>query len=281
LTAHETATRLTSNPRSLPGWTSAAGLLSEAKNVLSEEPQLLEIKAEKVLFVGDTHGDLESSLKAYMVSRREDTYLIFLGDYVDRGPEQLENIFFLLSLKILEPDRVFLLRGNHETSLANFYYNFYSAVTGRYGGPAYDFFAEVFAQMPYAAIINGETLALHGGIAKGLNRLGDISILPKGEMNPSGISMQILWNDPREGVKGFAPSPRGPGIYLFGEDVFNRFMSANKLKTMVRGHEYFPQGYRWIFGKRLLTVFSCRWYPGINPAAVLLGPDGVEILSLA
>jgi hypothetical protein len=40
--------------------------------------------------------------------------MLFQGDYVDRGPHQIEVISYLLALRVLFPKQVILLRGNHE-----------------------------------------------------------------------------------------------------------------------------------------------------------------------
>ena len=73
---------------------------------------------------GDTHGNLEDlhffsdhiwKLGVSLTAGQ----LLFLGDYVDRGLSSLEVVAYLLALKCLEPQKVWLLRGNHETRDVN------------------------------------------------------------------------------------------------------------------------------------------------------------------
>lgn len=75
---------------------------------------------EKALVIGDIHGMYEK-LEAMLVHwRPQEEMLIFLGDYVDRGPQNLEVLGKLQDLQLNYPDQVILLRGNHEQMLINY-----------------------------------------------------------------------------------------------------------------------------------------------------------------
>ncbi|MEM2373821.1 MAG: metallophosphoesterase, partial [Thermoproteota archaeon] len=90
-------------------------ILDKVKPIFEKEPSLIKVKTKKAVFIGDTHGDFESSKYVFDNFDPKQYTLIFLGDYVDRGPQQLKNVTFLFQKKLETPDKVILLRGNHET----------------------------------------------------------------------------------------------------------------------------------------------------------------------
>ncbi len=82
----------------------------------------------QILFHADLHGDIHA-LRRYLRQyididtdfklKDPNLYMIFLGDYVDRGACGTEVLYTLMRLKIANPDRVFLTRGNHEDYAIN------------------------------------------------------------------------------------------------------------------------------------------------------------------
>lgn len=66
--------------------------------------------------IGDIHGEpshLFKLLSCFPKLTRQDT-LVFLGDYLDRGPQSREVIEYLMTLPSRTEAKVVCLRGNHE-----------------------------------------------------------------------------------------------------------------------------------------------------------------------
>lgn len=77
-------------------------------------------KYNKLSFIGDIHGCF-SSLQQYTKDcLQDDTFYVFIGDYIDRGIENDKVIKFLL--KIADKENVCLLEGNHEKYLTDYAY---------------------------------------------------------------------------------------------------------------------------------------------------------------
>ncbi|WP_433762017.1 metallophosphoesterase family protein [Nocardia sp. CA-135398] len=69
--------------------------------------------------MGDLHGmdaELRAILRAYLGKR----HLVFLGDYVNRGPHSHEVIELLVDATKRWPDLITTLRGNHDQSVLNY-----------------------------------------------------------------------------------------------------------------------------------------------------------------
>ena len=106
--------------------------------------KLVAPPGSELIFHGDFHGDIRSfistlewlnrsgRMKGFQITR-PNTYMIFLGDYTDRGAYGVEVIYTLLRLKLANPNRVFFVRGNHEDFQLTARYGFLKEVRAKYG----------------------------------------------------------------------------------------------------------------------------------------------------
>ena len=78
---------------------------------------------KRIYAIGDIHGCREELDDLLTIIAEEESgaerQLIFLGDYVDRGPDSHGVLERLIELKRSEPDAVFL-KGNHEAIMLDF-----------------------------------------------------------------------------------------------------------------------------------------------------------------
>lgn len=219
--------------------------------MLNKEPKLIKIKdTKKVIFIGDTHGDLEVSQKVVRDYLKPGNKIVFLGDYVDRGPYSKENLDFLLEQKTKYPSQIFLLQGNHEGyhilpfSPADFW--------ERLNEKEYKKYTSIVKKFPLIVIIKN-IIALHGALPdiKNLDEINQIELGGK-------AWHQITWGDFSEerdeylGIDSFTGRPQ------FSKDYFLKLMKRFDKKILIRSHQ--PCAPQYMFDNRCLTIFSSLTY---------------------
>lgn len=153
----------------------------------------------EVFVCGDLHGSIYSlkrtlwrlRIQGYLGDdfkiRKPNFYMIFCGDYVDRGKDGCEVIYVISKLKTANWNNVFALRGNHEEEISSKKYGFLGAgevgdraeteLMKKFGkDPKFKFDAaeklikEWYSCLPYALFLDNGTNSwiqcCHGGVEK-------------------------------------------------------------------------------------------------------------------
>jgi serine/threonine-protein phosphatase 2A catalytic subunit len=236
-------------------------LCSKVKELFIKEPNI-QIVHCPVTVCGDIHGQFHDLLELFKVGGyAPDTNYLFLGDYVDRGCFSVESVSLLLALKLKYPNRIFLLRGNHESRQTSQMYGFYDECFKKYGNNPgiWNTFMDLFDFLPLCALIENKILCLHGGLSPNIQTLEEINQLDrKQELPHDGPMSDLLWSDPEE-REGWGQSPRGAG-FVFGGDISSKFNFTNKLSLIVRAHQLMQGGYQFIHDNNVCTIFSAPNY---------------------
>jgi len=232
----------------------------------------------RLAVIGDIHGDLYALLNILESTGLEDTTLLFLGDYGDRGFYSVEVYSLLLYLKARYPDNVIMLRGNHEgpDDLPFYPHDLPAMINSRFddGMYIYQRLRLLFNCMYTAALIRGMMLLVHGGVPIHLSTMNDVAYADKNHPSTSFLE-EILWNDPRE-MEGYEESARGYGYY-FGKDVTKHALKVTGTNIIVRSHEPCIDGYRLDHDAQVLTLFSCKEpYGNSNASYMLLRKDDIH-----
>jgi hypothetical protein len=244
------------------------------------------VKLEPVgqaLVVGDLHGDLESLIDILKESdfpkrleESDDSFVIFLGDYGDRGAYSVEVYYVILRLKLLFPKQIILMRGNHEgpDDLTPDPHDLPEQFQARFGAEwteAYRKIRNLFSCMYNAVLVEQRYLMIHGGPSAHTKGIEDLARAqnthPKQE-----LLADMLWSDPSGMIRETSASPRGAGK-LFSEAVTNRVLRMFQVNVLIRGHEPCAEGFKIDHNGRVLTLFSRKGPPYFNAHGAYLDLD--------
>lgn len=162
---------------------------AKTKELLMRESNVVHVKAP-ITVVGDIHGQFYDLIEIFRIGGYcPDTNYLFLGsytptallhrygevkiiwtdrreigDYVDRGMFSVETISLLVCLKLRYPERVHLIRGNHESRGVTQSYGFYTECSRKYGNAnVWHYFTDMFDFLTLSVVIDNQIFCVHGG----------------------------------------------------------------------------------------------------------------------
>ena len=241
--------------------------------------------------IGDIHGNIEDLMSMENSLWRQMPYMVsasylFLGDYVDRGKWGFECVLYLIAFKLLCPNKVTLLRGNHEVRSIQRHYSYYQECLFKYGEviglKVWHLTNKIFDRLPVCAVLDDAIYCAHGGIPRSTSNIEQIrERVPRILFNPqnqSAIAWEILWSDPctlrwfvdiceqknidPEAQSGYIFNVRRGTAFLFNETGAIDFLRSNALTHIIRAHEVAQNGYEFHFGTKCVTIFSSSHYCG-------------------
>jgi hypothetical protein len=253
--------------------------LITAKDEKSGDKAMFLPADENVRYIGDLHGDftaLEFILNKRELEKNPEIRYVFLGDYVDRGPDGLRILIELVKLKKQYPDRVFLLKGNHELEEMNFRDGFLKDLKREYGTRrGLDLWKEIneglFEELPLFLVVEDGTFVVHGNFAVGIidgNKAVGIANL-KYLLATDKFKKQLLWNDPLRKGEIEKCKVIAEGLYSSQRDfhsegcfkVQTNLIDDMEFNLIIRAHEAVSYEEKGVFSKvtgeeRCVTVFS-------------------------
>jgi len=278
-------------------------LIKECKEVIKSQPIVCRVKVPVKIF-GDIHGQYNDLMRFFELWRGPisasaggdiDSFdYVFLGNYVDYGTYNLETICLLMALKVKYPTQIHLLRGSHEVKFMNSELGFSEECAERLNEDitnpesVFETINDLFNWLPLAAIINDKIICIHGGLGNNIKSIQDIESLtrPLVTVNDNQILVDILWSelndhDKELGVrtKLFKEANHILNIYTFDVETVEKFLVANNLELIIRGHECVLDGFERFARGQVITVFSATNHHGTykNAAASIFVHKNCEI----
>ena len=252
------------------------------------------------IVIGDVHSDDQSVVKLldatdfyHKVATDVKIKLIFMGDYVDRGKAHLKTLERILLLKILFPENIYLLRGNHDggkfqedgtiklpyripdqDQLVDYFPKYLEQIINDGRGIEIklleDYFM-LFDHLPYIAFIwteSGVVQCVHGGLPKPffgrdhldftqpydfIETLSMLTCYPELDNAGATILENLMWSDPYNGGEDYKMAYKR---FKFTHEHFNAYAEKIGIWKMLRGHEARAEGFEINHQGLVYTIFS-------------------------
>lgn len=236
------------------------------KPILKNQPNVLHINSPLNIF-GDIHGQFSDMIHFLeMTGLPPAQYFLFMGDYVDRGNNSVEVCALLFAMKIMFPQNISILRGNHECPEVNSMYGFLSECESRYGNEGKQVFNkinDVLCILPLCAIVSEKIFCVHGGISPHLKKIDDINKINRFTPIPDGgLLCDLMWSDPNNSLnETWGMNSRGISC-TYNANAVDTFLTNNNLQLICRAHQLVSDGYKFTHNNKLITVFSAPNYCG-------------------
>jgi hypothetical protein len=219
-------------------------------------------KRSKVCFFGDIHGAIHTLIRSLLrlfvfgyinsdFTLNSDFYIIFLGDLVDRGLYSIEILYLVMKLKILNPNNVYIIRGNHELCSVNYEHGLksnFSKLGVDYVDKLYCKYCYIWTFLPAAIYFREEGTsskyiqACHGGIHKDLEIINkflydnDKIVYVFYMENAIAAANFLQWGDFKSSGDEEPTSKNKKRPICTSLEVIN-YLSKSIIRQVIRGHQ--------------------------------------------
>ena len=273
--------RLSENEKSWKGFLYSEDTFEKNEKACAYVQKLVVAPKSKICFMGDIHGALHSLLrnlwrllvKGYLkdnfeLKDKKKIYMVFFGDYVDRGIYGSEVWYTLARLKLANWDNVILIRGNHEEISICRSYGFFEELKKKYNNGKEA--CNVFRYLPLALFLGSGkkegkksfAQCCHGGINQRyiFNDLRKLNKNTKtGFEKIEDWAKDFSWSDfdyeddiTLDEGGSVRASGRGEGA-LCGRNQTTEYLEDNNIKAFFRGHQHH------FYGLKMLSENKSHW----------------------
>ena len=206
-------------------------IIDKSLQIIKDQKALVELDVPLKIY-GDIHGQYYDLLRIFDHFDFPDKInYLFLGNYIDFGKQSLGVICLLLSYKIKYPEKITLLRDNHESSVVSRINGFYDECKRRFNVRIWRDFTNLFNYLPFAAIIEERVFCVHSGLSPELDTIEDINKIERPTDIPDkGLLYDLLNSAPDKDVLeydkklDFNENEESKNSIIFGEKIVTDFI---------------------------------------------------------